>query len=57
MKFIQFQFMRAWDWIVIIPTIILSTNNLQYRSKNFRLSIHWLGWHLSWLWLEKCDII
>ena len=52
MKFTRFQFMRAWDWIVIIPTIILSINELNYRPKNFRLSVHWLGWHLSWQWIE-----
>ena len=58
MKFIRFQFKIAWDMIVIIPTVTLTINELYYGYlKNVRLSVHWLGWHLSWLWLDNSDII
>ena len=52
MRFRRFEFMKAWDWIAIIPTVILTWNEQLYWNKNFRLSIHWLGWHLSWQWIE-----
>ena len=55
MQFNKFQFMKAWDWIAIIPTIIISINELVYQKKNFRVSLHWLGWHLSWQWIERRD--
>lgn len=52
MKFRRFDFMTAWDWVAIIPTIILVWNEQIYCNKNFRVSIHWLGWHIAWQWME-----
>jgi len=55
MQFKRFQFMTDWEWLVLIPTIQLIRNEQIYMDKNFRVSLHWLGWHLSWLWVERRD--
>ena len=53
MKFRRFYFMTDFDWFCVFPTIILCKNEQIYMDKNFRFSIHWLGWHISWLWVAE----
>lgn len=53
MKFRGYLFMKNWEVLFIIPTIQLIKNDLVYMSKNFRVALHWLGWHMSWLWIER----
>ena len=55
MIFKRFQFKTDWEWLVITPSVILVKNGYSFHDKNFRLSVHWLGWHLSWLWIAKED--
>lgn len=57
MKFYKFQFYKDWKWFVILPTIILTWDALEYMTDNFAISIHWLGWHWRWLWLDKRHIL
>ena len=49
----KFQFSRYKDWIYILPTIVLVRNEPMYYAKNFAIQIHWLGFHIRWLWVDK----
>ena len=51
MKFRFYDGFTDWKWLYIIPTVNLIWNEPMYTVKTFRVSIHWLGWHLSWLWI------
>jgi len=53
MKFSEFTFLTAWDWVFILPTIAIQINQPYYCKKNLHISIHFLGWHLRWRWLEE----
>ena len=56
MKFYGFQFLAAWDWIAVIPTVIITINEQIYYEKNLRVSLHWLGFHWSWRWIEDNEV-
>lgn len=53
MKFHGFMFLKAWDWIFIIPTIEIIRDELQFGCGNFSIIIHFLGWHWRWRWVEE----
>lgn len=53
MKFKHFYFQIHWDWLVLIPTIIISINEQMYYDKNSSIQFHWLGFHLKWFWIGK----
>jgi len=53
MKFERFRYMKAWDWISILPTVFISINEMIYGRENFSIHFHWLGWHFMWLWLKE----
>lgn len=53
MKFYRFQYITNWEYFFIVPTISLTKNDLIYMNKNFRVAFHWLGWHMSWLWMHR----
>lgn len=55
MKFVQFEFIPDWGWFYPIPTICFVKDEKVYYLRNFRISIHWLGWHASWVWLGERD--
>lgn len=53
MKFKHFYFQILWNWIVLIPTIIIMIDEQMYYDKNFSIQFHWLGFHLKWFWIGK----
>ena len=55
MRFKGYTYIADWSWIVIIPTITLIFNKPVYREKNFRITFHWLGWHIRLSWMEVED--
>ena len=55
MRFKKFEFMDDWRWLFVIPTIAINKNEPIYAKKNFRFSMHWLGWHFSLQWMEDED--
>lgn len=50
MKFKGFRFEHYWNFFVVFPTIIIFANEQRYFSNNLSIQIHWLGFHLRWLW-------
>lgn len=53
MKFKHFYFQIHWDWLVLLPTIIIMIDEQMYYDKNFSIQLHWLGFHLKWFWIGK----
>lgn len=37
----------------LLPTIILDKNNAIYGVDNFTIEIHFICFHVRWLWLRK----
>jgi len=52
MKFKEFRFIKDFAWFFLVPEIVFSINEDVYYYNNFRIAIHWLGWHCSWFWME-----
>lgn len=52
MKFERFRFLIDWTWFYFIPSIVLTVNEPQYYNYNFSISVHWLGLHVRWQWME-----
>lgn len=52
MKLYKKQFNIFKDYIVILPTIILRSNEPYYLDRNFAIEFHWLVFHARLLWLE-----
>ena len=52
MRFDRFKFITVWNWICILPSIVLIWNEQIYEPENFSINIHWLGWHLQWRWFK-----
>ena len=53
MKLDTFRYIKDWEYFFVLPTIVFTINERIYYEKNIRVSIHWLGWHFSWLFREK----
>lgn len=53
MKFSYFRILTDWKWIYVIPTVEVRIDEMIYADKNFRIAVHFLGWHLYWLWREE----
>ena len=49
MKLINFKNKTDCNWVVIIPTITLFFNDPIYIRKNFAIELHWLVFHIRWL--------
>ena len=53
MKFSHFEILTDWKWIYVIPTVEVRINEMIYTAKSLRITVHFLGWHLFWLWWEE----
>lgn len=53
MKFIKFNRYIMWKFFFIIPAILISINEPMDIKPNLHISIHWLGFHASWLWRKE----
>lgn len=53
MEFSGFLVLNDWTFIVIIPTVVVNTEDPRYRGKCIHISLHWLGWHCRWSWIER----
>ena len=49
-KFKNFMFYTAWDWLFIFPSVIIEKDNVMFSRHNFSIQIHFLGFHMRWLW-------
>lgn len=57
MKFKRFYRLSDWSWFFLIPEVIFRSDEPNYCPKHtFRVSIHWLGWHISWLWIKEDEV-
>ena len=52
MKFYKCEHYIGRHWFYILPTIVIS-DDARYRGKAIRLEIHWLSFHISWLWVDE----
>lgn len=41
------------DWITLVPTIDLHINACEYQCRNFRIELHWICFHVRFMWLLK----
>ena len=53
MKFSKFQKCITWNYVFIIPSIVISRNEPMYYAMNFAIEIHWLWFHIRWLWVDE----
>lgn len=52
-KFNGFRTLTDWKWFFVLPAVIININEPIFCVLTTRISLHWLGWHCSWLWIEK----
>jgi len=52
MKLVRADFKIYTDWICVIPSIEIRTNDARIVDKNIEISIHWLVFHARWLWVK-----
>lgn len=53
MKFDRYTFMSDWEWFFLLPTIAVIRRDRVLAVDNVSITIHWLGWHFRWRWIEK----
>lgn len=53
MKFYRKDFQIFKDWITIIPTVEILTNNMMYVKPNVAITINWLVFHVRFMWMES----
>ena len=51
-KFYGFLSLTDWTYFYILPSITIVRNEIRYGGPTFRISIGWLGFHFSWLWIQ-----
>lgn len=53
MKFDRYTFMLDWKWFFILPTIAVTRHDQVFINNDVSITIHWLGWHFRWRWVER----
>ena len=53
MRFLKFTFYKDFECLFIVPEIVITIDEPIYQEMNFRISLHWLGWHLGWFFIKK----
>lgn len=53
MKLYRKDFKIYKDWITLIPTVVIHTNDMIYVDRNISISFHWIVFHARFLWLEE----
>lgn len=52
MKLHRVDLWKNKTWIVIIPTIIITIDNLLYTERNISLEFHWMIFHVRFMWMK-----
>lgn len=53
MTFYRKDFQIYRDWITIIPTIQILTNNPMYTAKSIAIELSWIVFHARFIWMER----